>query len=63
VSRYAKRRMAALDRERWHDHWWRFRGSRPAPEFVARDQRIAVPSDEQLAEVLARMASRRRPTS
>ncbi len=55
VSRYAKRRMTELERERWHDHWLALADLDLRRTFAAYDQRIDVPSDDQLAEIMARM--------
>ena len=55
VSRYAKRRMAAFDRERWHDRWLALADLDLSRRFTAYDQRLAPPSEQQLAEVMSHM--------
>jgi iron only hydrogenase large subunit-like protein/nitrogen-specific signal transduction histidine kinase len=55
VSRYSKRRMANLDLERWHKHWSALADLNLRREFFPHDQRIAVPSLEQLTEILHRL--------
>ncbi|HVP13344.1 MAG TPA: [Fe-Fe] hydrogenase large subunit C-terminal domain-containing protein, partial [Phycisphaerae bacterium] len=55
VSRYAKRRMTNLDLERWHKHWSALADLNLRREFSPHDQRIAVPSLEQLTEILHRL--------
>ena len=55
VARYAQRRMADLDRERWHAHWSVLADLNLRRSFTAYDQRIAVPSDEDIRQILARM--------
>jgi signal transduction histidine kinase len=55
VSRYSKRRMANLDLERWHKHWSALADLNLRRTFNAYDQRIAVPSPEQLGEIMHRL--------
>ncbi len=55
VSRYAKRRMADIDRERWHEHWAKLTDLDLRRTFKPHDQRILVPSVDELQELLARM--------
>jgi signal transduction histidine kinase len=55
VSRYAKRRMANLDLERWHKHWSALADLNLRREFAPHDQRIAVPSAEQLLDIMHRL--------
>jgi iron only hydrogenase large subunit-like protein/nitrogen-specific signal transduction histidine kinase len=55
ISRYAKRRMQDTDRERWHNYWMLLDGLDLRRTFLPHDQRIDVPSDVQLAEIMARM--------
>ena len=55
VSRYAKQRMGDADRERWHEHWPALADLDLRRTFVRHDQRIAVPDEVALAEIMARM--------
>jgi signal transduction histidine kinase/iron only hydrogenase large subunit-like protein len=55
VSRYAKRRMADADRERWHNYWTLLEDLDLRRAFAPHDQRIAVPSELELSDILARM--------
>jgi len=55
VSRYAKRRMANLDLERWHKHWSALADLNLRREFAPHDQRIAVPSTDQLLDIMHRL--------
>ncbi len=55
VSRYAKRRMSESDREHWHEHMSKLCEVDLGRPFQSHDQRIAVPSSEQLAAIMERM--------
>ncbi len=55
ISRYAKQRMSDTERERWHNHWLLLEGLNLRRGFSPHDQRVALPSPEQLNEILARM--------
>ena len=55
ISRYAKRRMADLDRERWHEHWLTLADLDLHRSFETHDQRFTIPSEGELAEIMARM--------
>jgi two-component system NtrC family sensor kinase len=55
VSRYAKRRMSDPDREHWHEHWSELCELNLRRSFTPHDQRIEVPSDEQLVPIMERM--------
>jgi iron only hydrogenase large subunit-like protein/nitrogen-specific signal transduction histidine kinase len=55
VGRYAQQRMADVDRERWHEHWSILSDLNLRRTFTPHDQRIAIPSEGELAEIMARM--------
>lgn len=55
VSRFAKARMSDLDLERWHRHWSVLADLDLRRTFLPHDQRIAVPSADQLVEILSRL--------
>ena len=55
VSRYARAQMAAFDEARWGADLAATAGTDLSRRFAANDNRIAAPSDEELAEILARM--------
>jgi iron only hydrogenase large subunit-like protein/nitrogen-specific signal transduction histidine kinase len=55
VSRYAKRRMSDPDREHWHEHWSALCELNLRRTFSPHDQRIEMPSEEQLTPVMERM--------
>jgi len=59
VSRYAKRRIADVDRERWHDHWAELADLNLRRSFTAYDRRITVPSEEEIVEMLRRLGKTR----
>ncbi|MCG3136550.1 MAG: Adaptive-response sensory-kinase SasA [Phycisphaerae bacterium] len=54
ISRYARERMA-LDVVRWYDHWCQLQDVDLSRTFDGQDQRIALPSQEQLRDILRRM--------
>ncbi len=55
VSRYAKRRMADGDRERWHEYWARLADLDLRRTFRAYDRRILAPSEAEVRDMLARL--------
>jgi len=55
VSRYARRRMEGFDEAAWQAEVDAAAGLDLGRGFAASDQRIAAPSDEELAAILARM--------
>ncbi len=55
VSHYARQRMADMDREHWHEHWPVLADLNLRRTFREHDQRIDIPSPDQLSEVMARM--------
>ncbi|MEW6197641.1 MAG: [Fe-Fe] hydrogenase large subunit C-terminal domain-containing protein [Planctomycetota bacterium] len=58
VSRYAKRRIADVDRERWHDHWSELADLNLRRGFTAYDRRITLPSEAEIADILLRLGKR-----
>jgi nitrogen-specific signal transduction histidine kinase/iron only hydrogenase large subunit-like protein len=59
VSRYAKRRMANLDLERWHKHWSALADLNLRREFTPHDQRFVLPPEDRLAEILSKLGKLR----
>jgi two-component system NtrC family sensor kinase len=59
VSRYAKRCIADTYRERWHEHWSELADLNLRRSFRVYDQRIAVPSVDQITEILLRLGKHR----
>jgi signal transduction histidine kinase/NAD-dependent dihydropyrimidine dehydrogenase PreA subunit len=55
VSRYVRQRMEELDRDQWQAQMQRFSDLPMSRGFVPQDQRIAMPSREDLAAILTRM--------
>lgn len=55
VGRYAKQRMTDLDRERWHEHWSALSDLNLRRAFTVYDQRIKIPSEDELAEIMVRL--------
>ncbi|MBE3133372.1 MAG: 4Fe-4S binding protein, partial [Acidobacteria bacterium] len=55
VSQYARRRMARVNRQRWRADMERFETLDLSRTFTASDQRIAIPRDDELDEIMARM--------
>jgi signal transduction histidine kinase/ferredoxin len=55
VSQYVRRREAELDMDAWRKAMARFADLDLGREFAPNDQRIAVPLEEQLKDILARM--------
>lgn len=55
VRRYAQRRTADSDRKYWHDYGMRLADVNLGRTFVGHDQRVAVPSDDEIAVILNRL--------
>ena len=55
VSRYAQERMASRDLRRRHHYLEALQGINLRRGFTAHDERVAVPSQEELATILARL--------
>ncbi len=55
VSRYAYRRMADADRERWHEHWSALCDLNLRRSFNIHDQRIEIPSLTQLSDIMVKL--------
>ena len=55
VGRYATQRMTDVDRERWYEHWSVLSDLNLRRTFTPHDQRIAIPSQDELAEIMTRL--------
>ncbi len=55
MRRYFSKRIESLDLARWHEDMERFSGLDLHRSYVANDQRIPTPADEQLNQILIRM--------
>lgn len=53
VSRYARQRMVDWDRKHWHDYWCQLSDLDLTRGYLSHDQRVAAPSQEELAGILA----------
>ncbi len=55
VSQYARLRTARVNRQRWRADMERFETLDLSRTFVANDQRVSVPGDDELAGIMVRM--------
>ncbi|MGQ9649897.1 MAG: [Fe-Fe] hydrogenase large subunit C-terminal domain-containing protein [Phycisphaerae bacterium] len=55
MRKYFSRRIESLDLARWHEDMERFSSLDLRRSYVANDQRIPTPADEQLNQILIRM--------
>ncbi len=59
VSKYVREQLASFDHEAWQKNMERFADLDLSRSYVPDDQRIAVPSEEQLQAILQRMGKHR----
>ena len=60
VSSYVKHKMKAFDEERWKKDIEKFSKIDLSRNFIANDQRIPIPSDEKIEEILSRIGKENR---